>query len=132
MSNSHEIDDVLAPSSKIAVHFYKLPPSLKPVAKDITEIGVRELSAMDDIGAAERSQSSPMRMAFELTILSFAAVKRGTKLERLHFHDGSAERAYNALHPRVRQLLQTAYAKVHGNDKEDTEAFLEAHHVEVL
>jgi len=106
------------------VYTYDIPA---PLANGITSIGIVELTTQEELMAAKRAAGDTHRLAYELTMQSLAEVN-GSPVKLM---DGSADKAFNDMGPKVRQLVMQAYGRLHGPEDSIVEGFLGSQKVKV-
>lgn len=99
------------------VYEYKVPQ--KAGRGEITSVGLVELTASQEIEATSSSRTDTSKMAFELAKRSLVEVN-GEKFPDLV----TAERVWNRMPAKVRQLVMNAYVEIHNPQEEDTADFL--------
>ena len=105
---------------------YVLPASTTAEGKPVTIVMV-ELTSRDELLASKRAQNQGMRLAMELAKMSL--VKYGD--EALTTADGSADRKWETLPPKARNLVLQAYADLHAPNDTETAVFLKGRKVQV-
>jgi len=106
------------------VHVFAIPESL---ANGTTSVGMVTLTAEEELLAWKRSRGENARLATELVKASLAEVNG----EPVTLHDGSVDAFWKDLHPKIRQLVLTAYADLHAAEEDDQKAFLASRRVKV-
>lgn len=130
----------LAPSSdRRALYRYKIPPGLRTYAGDVVELGFVEINSDEEIMAAKRTGNTAIRLAYELALESLREVglkgppgadgKPSIARHPICTADGTSDRAWRQLHPKLRTLCVTAYNELHNPKEDDTAAFLESREV---
>lgn len=99
------------------VHIFEVPQS---VPSEIRTLGVVELTANEELQATRRVAGDQFRLAYELALASLVEVDG----QAVKLSDGTADKAFNDMGPRGRQLLMQAYHKVNGVEQEQTASFL--------
>ncbi len=108
------------------IHIYVVPPSLaKP--HGVEKIGIVELNAEEEINATKRAAGDGLRIGFELAKESLREVNG----QAVNTNDGTADRAWNTMHPKIRMLCVTAYTDIHQPAKEDHAAFIGSRQAQV-
>lgn len=108
-----------------AVHIFKIPESL--AQHGVSEIGLVEMTMEEELLATRRSRGDAVRLAYEYAKECLRVVDGKV----IRTSDGSADRAWASLHPKVRQLVIRAYGVMHQPKAEEDSAFLESHEVRV-
>ena len=110
-----------------ARHTFTIPPELfKEVGGDVQTVTLVELTADEEMMAAKRIQGEAVRLPFECAKESLRAVNG----QPVSMGDGSCDRIWNKMNPRVRTLVITAYSRLHQPGKY-TEDFLASAAVQV-
>ena len=117
-------DKVDSSQKSRAIFVYTLPDALQ---NGITSVGLVQLSAHEELQAVKRARNDTHQLAYELAQQSLVEINGKTvKLE-----DGSVDSAFNGMNPQVRNLVLTAYAKLHAPAEDMTESFLSSQSVKV-
>lgn len=85
-------------------------------------ISVKLLTIGEEKMVADKSGESPASMAYAQATHALVAIND----RPVSMADGSAERAFAAMHPRVRALITLAVQRMHGVAKEDVDSFLQS------
>jgi len=109
-----------------AKYTYTLSP------KDSEELNVKtitlvELTADEEVMAAKRARNEPVRLAWELA----KEALRGIDDKVLSTADGTADTAWEKLHPKVRSLLMQGYNELHNTTPESVTSFLTSRQTEI-
>lgn len=107
------------------IHNFTIPESL--ATHGVKEIGLVELTMEEEMMATRRSRGDAVRLAYEYARECLRVVDGKT----VRTSDGSADRVWNAMHPKVRQLVIRAYGILHQPKMEEDAAFLESHEIKV-
>lgn len=107
--------------SSRAVHLFTVPSRLA-AETGVREVGLTTLNADEELMAAKRGHKDSAKIATELAKAALVEAD-GNKLASA---DGSVDSFWKNLDPRLRQLVLTAYADLHGADEEDAESFLKS------
>jgi hypothetical protein len=107
-----------------AVYVYTVGDDIHP---EIKAVGLVELTAEDEIAATRRARGDQIRLAFELAKQSLAEVDG----KRVSLGDGTADRAWNRLGARLRNLVLQAFTEIHTPDEKATDTFRASRKVEV-
>jgi len=107
------------------IHTFKIPETL--ATHGVKEIGLVELTMEEELLATRRSRGDAVRLAYEYAKECLRVVDGKT----VRTTDGSADKMWNALHPKVRQLVIRAYGVLHQPKMEEDAAFLESHEAKV-
>lgn len=122
---TQNLSDGLPQKASRPVYIYKVPPALG--GEDFKTIGLVQLTAREEMMAAKRSNGDPIKLAYEQVQQSIAEVNG----ERVSIADGSADKAFNAMNPMIRNLVMTAHAKLHSPEDTVVEDFLGSREVRI-
>lgn len=108
------------------VHEYVVPES---VAEEIgvSYIGLVVLTGNEYEMALGRARTNPMRLALELPKTALYSIDG----QRVSLADGSADRAWEKLGGKGRDLVVAAYGKLHNPEQGEVDAFLQSRKVTV-
>ena len=108
--------------------------------KDVTHVGLVEVSVREELDAAKRASGDGIKLAFELAreALRWVGVDRAvpgateSKVEwrQVSLGDGTLDEAWGSLHPKIRQLCISAYSNVNNPTPQEALGFLESREVE--
>ncbi len=98
---------------------YTLPAHIQKET-GVATLTLVQLTAEEEIMATNRARNDQIRLAWELVKESVYAVND----QRTTSADGSIDKAWAGLHPRVRNLLMNAFNDLHNPTKEDAASFL--------
>lgn len=107
------------------IHTFNIPASLSGYG--VETVGLVELKAGEELDAAKRASGDQMRTAYELAQEALHYVNG----QRVRTMDGTADAAFAKMHPKVRSLVISAYARLHSPEDADTKAFLESRQSQV-
>jgi hypothetical protein len=110
------------------IHVYKIPANLQGCT--VREIGLVQLTVADELAGAARvaaAGNSAMRLAQE-GALSSLVLADGKKVS---VYDGTADKVWEALGPKGRQLAIMAYSKIAMASEQDLAGFLESAEIRV-
>jgi hypothetical protein len=124
MESTKHITNAVADKPARPVHRFTIP---KPLANGVASIGLVALTAREEMQAAKRGGSDAMRIVYEQVLQSLVEVNE----EEVGLANGSADSAFEKMAPQVRQLVLTAYQKLHNPSEDATRAFLESQQVKV-
>lgn len=135
------MDDVVNASSHNAraIYRYKIPASMAGLARDVATIGLVEITPDEEIMATKRCSNQPIRLAYELSLEAFREIGMAGPLgqdgrptvvsHRLSTADGTADRVWRQLHPKIRTLVVTAYNELHNPKDGEAQDFLSSREV---
>lgn len=103
---------------------YTVPPS---VSEDIKTFAIHELTSDDELMATKRSRNEVARLAYELAKASLAEVNG----KPVSLGDGSADKAWDDMPPKLRSFVTQAYAECHVPSDEETADFRKSRRVKV-
>lgn len=113
-----------AATKTVAVLEYDVPPE---IGNGVTTIGLRELTAQDELMSSRRAAGDSFQLAYELAKSSLAEVNE----KKVSLADGSTDKAWDTFNSQLRQLVLTAYAEIHNVDEKKTKDFLKSKRVKV-
>lgn len=122
MESSKALQDRVAdavPTTARTIHQFTIPP---PLANGIKKIGMVQLTTAEELRATKRAQRDQIRLAYELTKQALVEVDGTTVGEA----DGSADKAWDNMPPKIRSLVLLAYANLHTPEEEDVDSFLKS------
>lgn len=102
---------------------YNIPTGAEVPTTSVTLV---ELTAEEEMMATKRSRNDPIRLAFELAKSSLINVDGVV----LGAGDGSLDRVWEKLHPKVRSFVMQAFNQIHAPREEDVSTFLASRQVE--
>jgi len=105
---------------------HDVPPSLA-AESGIQQIGLHIITGNEYEMALGRVRGTPARLALELPKQSLASVNG----KRVSLADGSADRAWEQMGPKLRELVTAAYGELHQPAAEEAVAFLKSRRVVV-
>jgi hypothetical protein len=106
------------------VYVYQIP---KLMADGITSIGLVQLTTHEEMMAAKRAGSDPVKYVYEQAKQSLVEVNG----EKVSLGDGSTEQALDRMGPQIRSLMMTAFGKLHSPPEDTTADFLNTQSVKV-
>ena len=125
MANVHAMADLAA---KAARPIYTFPVSPKLAEEcGVESVGLVKLTARQEKDIGERAGSSAHKLAYELVLNALAEVNG----KKVSVSDGTADKAYNEFDPKLRQLVMTAYGRLHSPSEDEAESFLAGMSVKV-
>lgn len=105
-----------------AVFTFTLPADIAKRPGCPAKIGVKELSGLDEVDAANRAGGDQARLAFEMARASLVRADG----QVVSLADGSADVLWEALGPQGRRLAITAYTKVNNPLQTAAKDFLDS------
>lgn len=117
-------DKVEATKSSRTIYLYEIP---KELSTDITSVGLIQLTAGEEMQAAKRSGSDPIRLVYEQVKQCLVEVNG----EHVSLADGTADAAFDRMPPMIRNLVMTAYGQLHTPPEEATSGFLKSRSIRV-
>jgi hypothetical protein len=112
------LGDMIANQQIRAVYRFKIPEVYHTYG--VKEVGLVELTASEEIMAVKRAGTSQAQLAYELAKESLREVD-GKPIATM---DGTADVAFEKVHPKVRTLICTAYGSLHNPGDNETKDFL--------
>ena len=109
----------------VPVYVFTVPEDVE--ANGVSSVGLRELTAQDELMCAKRAGGDSIRLAFEMAKQALAEVNE----KKVSLVDGSADKAWDSFSSQIRQLVLTAYAEIHNVDEAKTKNFLKSRQVKV-
>lgn len=128
MTQTNIVDQLAAragASKDRPLHVFSIPESLH--AFGVKELGIIEMTLEEELLCAKRSRNDQIRLVAEYA----KECLREVDGKAVRMTDGSAERALNSMHPKVRQLLFRAYQQLHQTKPEEDAGFLLSHEVRI-
>jgi hypothetical protein len=130
------VADLLAPAKdNRPIYRYKVPASLKDIAGGVVELGFKELNPDEELMATKRCGNQPIRLAFEQARESLCEFGQqgpnGIVRTAVRTGDGTSDRLWMKMHPKLRTLCITAYAELHNPKDSEAADFLESREVSV-
>ena len=98
------------------IHRFRIPDS---ISGDVREVGLVELTAEDELAVETRCRGSSDKRAHEMAKQSIAEVNG----KSVSLADGSTDKVWSSLHPKVRVLVASAWVKLHLANDEELESF---------
>lgn len=105
------------PKNSRPVFTYTVPEKM---ADGVKSIGLVQLTAHEEMMSAKRAGSDPIRLVYEQVKQSMVEVNS----QAVSLADGTADRAFDQMGPRVRSLVMTAFTRLHTPEESDLEVFL--------
>lgn len=127
---------ITAPRPQREIYEYEIPEELAPYAAVTPQgapptygpfktIGMKLLTPLEEKTGAARCNGDPMRLAYELSLVSLAEING----RAVQGHDGSQERAYFEMHPKIRALVMQAYSELSVPEESASQSFLKSRRV---
>lgn len=107
------------------VYTYVIPPTLHRYG--IKSVGFVLLTPNEEMMAQRRANNNAIRMTFEMVKESLRVID-GRAVSQA---DGTVEAALEGMHPKVRNLLVTAYTMLHNPKDDEINSFLSSQQTEV-
>ena len=98
------------------IHRFEIPAS---IPGDVRSLGLVEITAQEELNAEQRCKGSPDKRAAEMAKSALVEVNG----QKVQFADGSVDRAWNTLHPKVRTLIASAWVKLHLANDDEVDSF---------
>lgn len=117
-------EKLVAAKRPSTVHMYTIPEN---IPGDVRKVGIKELTAQEELMASKRAGGDPFRIAYEAAKQSLVEVNGNA----VSLADGSADKVWAEMHPQARELIVLAHRKVHSASEEDTADFLQSGTVRV-
>ncbi len=115
------IEDVrIRAAADRTVHTFTIPKNL--AVHGIEKVGLVELRVQEELNGAKRAMGDQVRTAYELAQESLRYVNG----QAVTTADGTADAAWAKMHPKVRHLVVTAYAKLHQPEENELKGFLDS------
>jgi len=105
------------------LHSFKVPASLKgglTGKMEFTSVGLVELNGHEEAMAAKRLTGGTVTLAWELAKESLRSING----QPVSTCEGTADTAWNEMHPKLRSLVMNKHNELHNPSKEESEAFL--------
>lgn len=116
-----DLEDIAkAASAKRVMHEFDVPSSLH--THGIKTLGLVELTPREQTMASSRAGLDPMAIANEYAKESLRMVN-GAPVSTA---DGSVDKAWERMHPKIRTLVTTAYNDLHSTSNVESEDFLQS------
>ena len=109
-----------------ARYTYDFPKTITRVS-GIKKITVVELTAQEELMATKRCNNDPIRLAYEMGLQCLVAIDG----KEVSLVDGTADKAWETMHPQARQLVMRAYNELHNVQQNDVTDFLKSRSTEV-
>ncbi len=98
------------------IHRFEIPAS---VPGEIRSLGLIEITAQEELQAEQRCRGVSDKRAAEMAKASLVEVNG----QKVRFADGSVDKAWNSMHPKVRTLVASAWVKLHLANDEEVDGF---------
>lgn len=111
------LESILAGQMKDRVVYrFTVPESIKG---DIRSIGMVEMTADEEIGVEARCKGASERRAAEIAKASIWELNG----QRVHNADGTIDKAWNTMSPKLRTLVNREWVRIHIADDAESESF---------
>lgn len=108
------------------VHLFTVPEKLAAEV-GVREVGMVTLTAAEEMMVHRRARKDSVQLALELAKASLVEVDAG----KLSLADGTADDFWGRAHPKLRELVMSAYVVLHSIRDEDAASFQESRRVRV-
>lgn len=98
------------------IHRFEVPAS---VPGEIRSLGMVEITADEELKAEARCKGASDKRAQEMAKQSIVEING----EAVRIGDGSVDKAWNSMHPKVRTLVASAWVKLHLANDDEVEGF---------
>ncbi len=102
-------------SSRV-IHRFTIPDS---IPGDVRTIGLVEITAEEELRVEQRCKGAADKRAQEMAKQSIAEING----QPVTFADGSLDKAWHNMHPKVRVLVASAWVRLHLANDEEVESF---------
>jgi len=106
------------------IHTFQIP---EIIGGEIKSVGLVELTAAEELMAAKRVKTDPAAYTFQMAKAALAQVNG----DPVSVVDGSADRAWERMGPKVRALVVTAWNDISQPTEEAVSGFLQSRKVQV-
>ncbi len=124
MASAKALEDRIsdkAPSTQRTIYRYTVPAQMAKSA-GVKQLGMVQLTTAEELRATKRARTDTHRLAYELTKQALVEVDGKTLSEA----DGSADKMWDALPPKLRNLALTAFGSLHTPEEDDIDSFLKS------
>jgi hypothetical protein len=98
------------------IHRFNVPDS---IPGEVRSLGLVEITADEELRAEQRCKGASDKRAAEMAKQALVEVNG----QAVGFADASVDKAWNAMHPKVRTLLASAWVKLHLANDDEVESF---------
>jgi hypothetical protein len=112
--------EVLATKPSRTLNVFEIPADVAQGEMPIQSIGLHELTADEEIQAAQRSRGDSFQLAAELTKQALVEVNG----KPVSLGDGSVDSAFNRMGSQIRNLVMEAYSNIHSPPQGAAKSFL--------
>lgn len=133
------VGDIYAARSSRVLNKYKIPKKLLPLAGNLVGIGLVALTPDEEMMAAKRCGQVAIRLAWEQALESLRAIavhgppgpagEPTVVWKSVSTADGTADKVWGEMNPKIRTLAVTAFGDVHQPEGTDVEDFLASREV---
>lgn len=109
-----------------ALYLFDVPKALSD-AVGVSQVGMVELTAEEELMATKRAQGDAFRLAYELAKESLRSIDG----RAVGAADGTADVAWSKMGAKLRQLVMSAYNLLHSPKQEEQAGFLASRQVQV-
>jgi hypothetical protein len=102
-------------------------PKMVSAESGVKEIGMVALTSEEELLCFKRAKGDNAKLASELAKTSLVEAD-GKALASV---DGTVDMFWGGMHPKLRQLVMTAYAEIHAPPEEEAESFLKSRRTRV-
>lgn len=121
-------DNSLPQPRKRLVYWYTVPVELREASGGVIKLGFVELTANEELFATKRCAGDVARMVFELARESLRFADQRT----ISTTDETVDELWASFGPSVRNLVLTAYNKLHSTKPEHMADFLDSREVSTV
>lgn len=118
------LDNIPLTKRERALYVFDVPDKLAHEV-GIASVGIVELTTEEELMATRRAGNDPIRLAYELARQALVQVNGKT----VTLADGSADKAWESAHPKLRGMLMRAYNEVNQPTNTDVDSFLKSRQV---
>jgi hypothetical protein len=108
------------------VNLFTVPEAIAAVS-GVAEVGMVTITGEEELNCFKLANKDNAKLASELSKAALVEVDG----KPLSSQDGSVDSFWMEAHPKLRQLILTAYAELHATEEEDQKSFLKSKKVRV-